>query len=166
MNDELRAYVEREILPRYDYFDAAHRRDHDHMVYVKGAYNLMSCATTLANEQPSPHLISDWTLIAEGVAAVSSAPMGTVIKYSDGRSAYYGFELNINKNSEFGYKELSVKNADTVSANNLCIWLKDDSGNYYFWGYMVFSFILRFYEDNCQNSPRVFSDEPLLISFK
>ena len=32
MNDELRAYVEREILPRYDYFDAAHRRDHVTMV--------------------------------------------------------------------------------------------------------------------------------------
>lgn len=28
VNDELREYIEREILPRYDSFDAAHRRDH------------------------------------------------------------------------------------------------------------------------------------------
>ena len=29
---ELVAYVEREILPRYDHFDPAHRRDHALMV--------------------------------------------------------------------------------------------------------------------------------------
>ena len=28
MNTELKSYVEREIIPRYDHFDAAHRRDH------------------------------------------------------------------------------------------------------------------------------------------
>lgn len=28
LNPELREYVEREILPRYDHFDTAHRRDH------------------------------------------------------------------------------------------------------------------------------------------
>lgn len=28
INSELRAYIEREILPRYDHFDTAHRRDH------------------------------------------------------------------------------------------------------------------------------------------
>ena len=28
INDELREYIEREILPRYDHFDTAHRRDH------------------------------------------------------------------------------------------------------------------------------------------
>ena len=32
MNPDLRAYIEREILPRYDSFDAAHRRDHAEMV--------------------------------------------------------------------------------------------------------------------------------------
>lgn len=30
--DELRAYVEAEILPRYDHFDAGHRRDHVQLV--------------------------------------------------------------------------------------------------------------------------------------
>ena len=28
VNRELREYIEREIIPRYDGFDAAHRRDH------------------------------------------------------------------------------------------------------------------------------------------
>lgn len=28
INNELREYIEREILPRYDHFDTAHRRDH------------------------------------------------------------------------------------------------------------------------------------------
>ena len=28
INCELKEYVEREILPRYDHFDTAHRRDH------------------------------------------------------------------------------------------------------------------------------------------
>nr|MBE6192056.1 HD domain-containing protein [Rikenellaceae bacterium] len=32
MNNALRAYIEREILPRYDHFDTAHRRDHVEMV--------------------------------------------------------------------------------------------------------------------------------------
>ena len=32
MNPELRQYIEREILPRYDHFDQAHRRDHVTMV--------------------------------------------------------------------------------------------------------------------------------------
>ena len=32
MNNELKAYIEREILPRYDHFDAAHRRDHAEQV--------------------------------------------------------------------------------------------------------------------------------------
>ncbi len=32
INNELREYIEREILPRYDHFDTAHRRDHVDMV--------------------------------------------------------------------------------------------------------------------------------------
>ena len=28
INQQLQAYIEREIIPRYDAFDAAHRRDH------------------------------------------------------------------------------------------------------------------------------------------
>ena len=32
INEELREYVEREILPRYDHFDKAHQRDHAMMV--------------------------------------------------------------------------------------------------------------------------------------
>jgi len=32
VNEDLRRYVEREILPRYDHFDKAHRRDHVEMV--------------------------------------------------------------------------------------------------------------------------------------
>ena len=28
LNSELKEYIEREILPRYDHFDTAHRRDH------------------------------------------------------------------------------------------------------------------------------------------
>lgn len=32
MNSELKAYIESEILPRYDHFDAAHRRDHADLV--------------------------------------------------------------------------------------------------------------------------------------
>lgn len=32
IRQDLRAYIEREILPRYDSFDAAHRRDHAEMV--------------------------------------------------------------------------------------------------------------------------------------
>ena len=32
INDELRKYIETEILPLYDHFDAAHRRDHADMV--------------------------------------------------------------------------------------------------------------------------------------
>lgn len=32
MDSELKAYIESEILPRYDHFDAAHRRDHADLV--------------------------------------------------------------------------------------------------------------------------------------
>lgn len=32
MDQELKSYIESEILPRYDHFDAAHRRDHADMV--------------------------------------------------------------------------------------------------------------------------------------
>ena len=32
INDELKKYIETEILPLYDHFDAAHRRDHADMV--------------------------------------------------------------------------------------------------------------------------------------
>ena len=32
MDSELKAYIENEILPRYDHFDAAHRRDHADLV--------------------------------------------------------------------------------------------------------------------------------------
>lgn len=32
MNKQLQAYIEREILPRYDHFDTAHRRDHAEQV--------------------------------------------------------------------------------------------------------------------------------------
>lgn len=57
MNDipkELRAYVETEILPRYDHFDAGHRRDHVQMVIDSSlrlacAYSLnISMAYTIA----------------------------------------------------------------------------------------------------------------------
>ena len=36
INPELEAYVEREIVPRYDRFDPAHRRDHVRMVIQQG----------------------------------------------------------------------------------------------------------------------------------
>ena len=36
INPELEAYVEREIVPRYDRFDPAHRRDHVQMVIMQG----------------------------------------------------------------------------------------------------------------------------------
>ena len=32
IRQDIQAYIEREILPRYDNFDAAHRRDHAEMV--------------------------------------------------------------------------------------------------------------------------------------
>ena len=32
MNEELQTYIEQEILPRYDHFDSAHRRDHAELV--------------------------------------------------------------------------------------------------------------------------------------
>ena len=32
MNEALKNYIEQEILPRYDHFDAAHRRDHAEQV--------------------------------------------------------------------------------------------------------------------------------------
>ena len=35
VNPELQSYVEREILPRYDYFDQAHQRDHALMVIAQ-----------------------------------------------------------------------------------------------------------------------------------
>ena len=35
MNDKLTLYVELYILPRYDYFDAAHRRDHANEVIAR-----------------------------------------------------------------------------------------------------------------------------------
>ena len=35
MNTELKSYVEREIIPRYDHFDAAHRRDHVETVIIQ-----------------------------------------------------------------------------------------------------------------------------------
>lgn len=39
MNSELKDYIENEILPRYDHFDAAHRRDHALMV-IRQSMNL------------------------------------------------------------------------------------------------------------------------------
>ena len=36
INPELEAYVEREIIPRYDHFDPAHQRDHVQMVIMQG----------------------------------------------------------------------------------------------------------------------------------
>lgn len=39
INSELKEYVEREILPRYDHFDTAHRRDHVETV-IKAALRL------------------------------------------------------------------------------------------------------------------------------
>lgn len=48
IRSDLREYVEREILPRYDYFDAAHRRDHALMVISQ---SLQIAAQTGANPE-------------------------------------------------------------------------------------------------------------------
>ena len=72
VNEELRLYIEQEIIPRYDHFDAAHQRDHveaviersmklaqyypvDHnMVYAIAAYH----DTGLTEGRDTHHLVS------------------------------------------------------------------------------------------------------------
>ena len=86
--------------------------------------------------------------------------MGTVIRYSDGSCAYYGFELRVLAESEFGYIKLPITNSKCVYASKLSVCIKDEDGNYWFWGYFPYNLVIRYYDDVTE--PRfIFSNPPL-----
>ena len=135
----------------------------DGELYVKGAYNLMSCATTLAEKQPEPKLFCDWEFIDRYVESASTAPMGTVIRHYDGSCAYYGFELRVHRDSGFGYTELPLTSTECVLASRISVCVKNEDGNYYFWGSFPYNFVHRYYDGGRdRKSHFVFSDVPLV----
>ncbi len=76
INQDLRSYIERDIIPRYDSFDQAHRRDHVMMVIEESIHlaqyydvniNMVYAIaafhdTGLVKDRASHHLVSGWII--------------------------------------------------------------------------------------------------------
>ena len=135
--------------------------DADGSLYVKGAYNLLQCGHQTLNgeiaEQPIKAFDS-WTLISENVEAFGLSVMGTVMKFTDGSCAYYGFEVSEVTNTEFAFAALpTVESALSIHATEGLICASTET-EYYMWG-GYFNVIF----DNLTEEHYIFSGTPYVL---
>lgn len=126
-------------------------------LYAKGAYSLLPCTRSIS-VHPEPYFMENWSLIGENVSEFSLASMGTIIKFNDNTCAYFGFDSNTSKNSNysFGYKEILLNNVTDVYATSLHVCVKTKEG-FYIWGrYLIY--------DKAGDTHDIFSGEPILIA--
>jgi hypothetical protein len=109
----------------------------DDELYVIGAYNLLCCTGSIM-AHPEPHIIDEWTLIAEDVESFSLAQMGTAIKFKNNTAGYYGFDTDNSYNSEFkfGYMDLELENVINVYASDVQVAVQTEEA-FYAWGYSL-----------------------------
>lgn len=130
----------------------------DGKLYVKGAYNLISCGYyKLSADMPEPAYISDWKLIGENVTCFSSSAMGTVMKFDDNTSTYYGFDSFVDSSAEFGYKDFEVSDVESVYSGDLCVYIRTQDGTHYIWGSSYNELLQK--ENNCN----IFTGNPKII---
>ena len=106
----------------------------DGNVYVRGAYNVLSCGHRGALPPAPPMVYEEWTLIGTEIKQFSLAPMGTIMLKSNGTVIYYGFDSDLTYKSRFGERTLNVPSCELVGIAKMCIWAKDKNGTFYFWG--------------------------------
>lgn len=117
-------------------------------LYVKGAYNTIPCGTMLTKEPAEPKIYEDWLHLASGIKQFSIAPMGTIMLTDDNRSIYYGFDSDLTYNSTFGKREFDISNCEIVGAADMLIFVKDNNGIFYIFGYCSLLFPFAYTDNN------------------
>ena len=132
----------------------------DGNLYVKGAYNLLSCHTNFADKKPEPYIINDWTIIGENVFSFSSAPMGTVMLHNDKSCSYYGFDTCVSNESIFQQYNIPIEKIESVHASETTVCLIGQDDKIYIYGQNAFNPLL----EKASNRHHLYKDSPLIIS--